>query len=391
MAQKKSEIEIKQSKKNKLETSISNPDDERNIPNLRKELREVATEILNLTTIEESFTTNLEMIISSLDAKNNERLEIAKQYSDLIQNENDIIKYKYTLEDMIFIINEYQYKNNESSNVEKTNGSVTQKSSLSKKDKGNNLIAEQQKLFKRFNGYTMRIDDYSFYNLNNSYLAKGVNLSVGMLLFDSNRKLNEQKEKIISEKEFLSAYEKASIETILKMADNKLSMLFEQNALIAHINTMFKNMKKETNQYYNSKENPKEDSEKKKFKFEEDKDFQALSQLQKNKYIFNSNTKDIILNFLQEGVYSEDPFLKNHPVDKTLKIEFRFAKNNPHWQIIIDTLEELEKENEIFEQKDKKPKNKEDSKNSENSNDFTFNLDNLAMFKRKEKISNKKN
>jgi len=391
LAQKKSEIEIKQSKKNKLETSISNPDDERNIPNLRKELREVATEILNLTTIEESFTTNLEMIISSLDAKNNERLEIAKQYSDLIQNENDIIKYKYTLEDMIFIINEYQYKNNESSNVEKTNGSVTQKSSLSKKDKGNNLIAEQQKLFKRFNGYTMRIDDYSFYNLNNSYLAKGVNLSVGMLLFDSNRKLNEQKEKIISEKEFLSAYEKASIETILKMADNKLSMLFEQNALIAHINTMFKNMKKETNQYYNSKENPKEDSEKKKFKFEEDKDFQALSQLQKNKYIFNSNTKDIILNFLQEGVYSEDPFLKNHPVDKTLKIEFRFAKNNPHWQIIIDTLEELEKENEIFEQKDKKPKNKEDSKNSENSNDFTFNLDNLAMFKRKEKISNKKN
>lgn len=373
LAHKKSEIELKQSKRNKIENLINNTDDDKNLPNLRRQLREVTAEIVNLTTLEESFTNNLEIIVSSLDSKNNERLEIAKQIADIIKNENDNIKFKYTLEDMIYIINEYHYKNT-NNDFDKT-GMVNRGNSILKiNEAGNSTIYDQQVLIKKFNALIVKIDEFSFYNLNNIYLGNGINLSTEMLVIDSNKRLKEQKAKIYSEYEPLGNFEKNSLETIFTMANNKINTLFEQNILITHLNTMFKNMKNETVKYYNSKASLKKDlnNQTVQLQFEEDKDYQQLNQIEKNKFIFNSNIKDLILNFLKDAISGDDPFLRNNVMNKTIRPDFKFDKNNSYSQIIIDNPQELDNIKHNFDQ----------LKFEENEFD---DLDELVFFKRKER------
>jgi hypothetical protein len=371
LAQKQSEIELKQSKRNKLENLISNTCDDKNIPNLRRELREVTAEIVNLTTLEESFTNNLEIIVSSLDSKNNERLNIAKQIAEIIDNENDNIKFRYTLEDMIYIINEYHYKNscnefNKSALIDK------RKSFYMNNELGNTTVFEQQKLIKKFNALIIKIDEFSFYSLNNVYLGNGINLSTEMLLLDSNKRLNEQKEKIFSEYETLNNFEKNALETIFTMVNNKLSMLFEQNILISHLNTMFKNMKNETVKYSNFKASHKKDLNNHTILYEEDKDYQQLNENEKNKYIFNSDAKDLILNFLKEAIYADDPLLRNNIMNKTIKPDFKIDKNNTYSQIIIDNPQELDDNKKII--------------NQIRSDENEFNeIEDLVIFKRKER------
>jgi len=371
LAQKQSEIELKQSKRNKLENSISITCDDKNIPNLRRELREVTAEIVNLTTLEESFTNNLEIIVSSLDSKNNERLDIAKQIAEIIQNENNNIKFRYTLEDMIYIINEYHYKN--SCNEFNKSALIDKRKSFYMNDElGNTTVFEQQKLIKKFNALIIKIDEFSFYSLNNVYLGNGINLSTEMLLLDSNKRLNEQKEKIFSEYETLNNFEKNALETIFTMVNNKLSMLFEQNILISHLNTMFKNMKNETVKYSNSKASHKKDLNNQTILYEEDKDYQQLNENEKNKYIFNSDAKDLILNFLKEAIYADDPLLRNNIMNKTIKPDFKIDKNNTYSQIIIDNPQELDDNKKII--------------NQIRSDENEFNeIEDLVIFKRKER------
>lgn len=339
---------------------------------MRRELREVTAEIVNLTTLEESFTNNLELIVSSLDAKNNERVDIAKQIADIIQKENDNIKYKYTLEDMIYIINEYHYKNT-NNELDKSGFGERRNTIMRSNDNGIDTIYEQQRLLKKFNVLIFKIDELCFFNLNSVYLANGINLSTEMLVMDSNRRLKEQKDKITAEYESLNNFEKNSLETIMTMANNKLNMLFEQNVLITHLNTMFKNLKNETIKYYNSKASLKKDLNNQTIVFEEDKNYQKLNENEKNKFIFNSNTKDLILNFLKEAVYADDPFLRNNVTNTTIKPDFKFDKNNSYTQIIIDNPQEL------------------DDKNKEGNNELVFDeneftdLDDLVFFKRKER------
>ncbi len=367
LAQKKSEIELKQSKRNKLENLISNGDDGKNIQDLRRELREVNSGIVSLTTLEESFTNNLEIIVSRLDAQNNERLDIAKQIADIIQNENENIKYKYTLEDMIYITNEYHYKNN---NEFKKLGMDRGKSIMKNSDFENNTILEE--LINKFNSLIVKIDEFSFFNLNNIYVAKKYELSTEMLVFESNKNLKEQKEKIFADYESLNSFEKNSLETIITMAKNKISMLLEQNILINHLNTMFKNMKNETVKYHSSKAFLKKELNNQTMQFEEHSGYQQLNQNEKNKCIFNSITKDLILNFLKEAINADDPFFRNNLTNQSIKADFKFEKDNLCKQIIIDNQQEL----------DYGVKNNNNPISDENE---FYDLDDLVFFKRKER------
>lgn len=369
--QKKSEIESKQSKKNKLENLINKSDDDKNLPNFRRELREVTAEIVNLTTLEESFTNNLEIIISSLDSKNNERLDFAKQMADIIQNENDNIKFRYTLEDMIYIINECHYKNS-SNEYNISNKIDRRKSFYNNKDIGNVKILEQQRLINKFNSFIMKIDEFSFLNLNSIFVENGYNSSTEVLILESNKRLKEQKDKIHLEYELLTKIEKIALETITTMANNKIKMLLEQNVLISHLNMMFKNMKNETVKYYNTKSFFKRDFNNQTSVNEEDKDYHLLNQHEKNKLRFNSYTKEIIIDFLKEAIYADDPLVKTNKMNRSIRPDIKFDKSNKYSLLLIDNLNDKDEQ--------KKETIKIESEN------FEFeDLESLAVFTRKER------
>jgi hypothetical protein len=260
------------------------------------------------------------------------------------------------------------------------NKKLNNRCNLNNRAKGNDIIFNQHRLIEKFNNIVLKIDDYSFINLNANYIAKGINLSVDILVHDSNNNLKYQKEYVDQQYNFLAKNEKPYIDTIKKMAENKLSMLFEQNVLISHLITIFKNMKNETINYHNNKF--KDSIIKSCIKNDEEEEISHLNQNEKNKYIFNTCSKELILNFLSEDIMLEDPFFMRNRIKKNIKLDNKINKDKTNSKIIFDSMFEIEEKKTSLENKIFNRKNKNNDLNNEEE---SYDLGSLIIFKRKEK------
>ena len=52
--------------------------------------------------------------------------------------------------------------------------------------------------------------------------------------------------------------------------------------------------------------------------------------------------KDVIISFLKEAIYHDDPFLRHNANNKSLRVDFKFEKNRNTPQILIDNFHEME-------------------------------------------------
>jgi hypothetical protein len=318
-------------------------------------LNEINKEIAVLLAMENSFITNLEILINTICNQRNQRNDISMKIEQLIKKENEIIKYKYTIEDMIFIINEYHFKN--AGNSKKKNTSTT---SINQ-----NNLEDYNEMFELINRFNSSIDNQSFIQLNSFFLTKGQNLSTEMIVCISKEKLKEIKESVEKEHNRLSEFNKMSLETVVKMIFNKIDILTEQNKLILNLNSMLKNIKNDVNIFHESRPDLKKLKEQMNLNnYEEDPNYIKLNKSDKLKYKFNSNVKDIIISFLKEAIYHDDPFLRYNQTNKSLKVDFAFEKNKNIPQILVDNYSEMEHK------KLTSPLIREDRENKYNLNDL---------------------
>lgn len=283
LSEMKSTIEIKNSDRNNLTNILNKSSNNVQKGNLKREIKDFSTDIHNLTTYEESYNNNLQIIIGSLDQKNNERSKISSQ---LLKLSEDLIlhtKFKLTLEDMIVIINEYYYKNNNEIKTEHKKSKI--------------IGGERKDLFQMLVFKNKLIDDSSFINLNHKFLKHKKNLSTEALIIESNSLLEIHRTEYINLFKSLTEPDKISLSTLLDMTENKIKLIFEQNKLIQNLNLMFKNLPGEIVEFYENK-NKKED--------ETGNENSNMSKNERNLQKLYSSTKDTIISFLHEAVESDE-------------------------------------------------------------------------------------
>ena len=235
----RSTIEIKNSKRNNLTNILNKSSNNEEKGILKREIKDFSTDIHKLKTYEESYNNNLQIIIGSLDQKNNERSKISSQ---LLKLSEDLIlhtKFKLTLEDMIVIINEYYYKNNNENKTEHKKSKI--------------IGGERKDLFQMLVFKNKIIDDSSFINLNQNFLKHKKNLSTDALIIESNSQLEIHRTEFIDLFKSLTEQDKITLSTIIDMTENKIKLIFEQNKLIQNLNLMFKNLPGEVVEYYENK------------------------------------------------------------------------------------------------------------------------------------------
>lgn len=313
-------------------------------------MKEILGEISNLVTLEESYNTNLELIVSCLDSKSNERGDISVQIEEIFKEENENFLNKCTLEDMIHIIEEDFFQNkkkkvdyNPAINSQRLRGSTIKGLNSNM----NNTISEHENNFILIHSINQKVDECSFYHLNLLYLTNRFNLSTEMLVTESNKKLNDNLDKLHKIYDTFTEADKKLVSNIYNMTENKITTLLEQNLLITNLNTMFKNAKSEVINYnINNQNMPKKDLNNFTILNESDHEFIALEKKDQFKVKFNTKVKDLIISFLKEALNNEDEnVVKNTQLNRNLKIDVKLDKNNSYSQIICDNHLEIQNKN----------------------------------------------
>lgn len=234
-----------------------------NIRNYQEMISEKTTKINNLNIYKDSLSTNLQIIIIFLESKDKEKYEKAKQISEIVSKENEYLKTKFILEDMIHIINE------------SNNYSNYQTDELNDKEK--------EKYIEFFN-FCDQIENLTFLKLHKKYPY----MIISDIISISEGNLNQVKTEYDLLKQNLSENMKEKLNVILNMIDTKYELTTEQNNLIRCLYSFFNNL----------------ESEIKKKADEMDKDSFKMFSDNKGKHI-EYVYKELIINYLKE-VYKQD-------------------------------------------------------------------------------------
>lgn len=190
-------------------------------------INEKLIRINNLVIYKDSLNMNLKVIIGYLETKDKERYEKSKLITNLISQENDLIKCKFILEDMIQLILESNNYN---------------------KDQFENTIDKDKEKYSEYFKYSEQLNSCTFIMLNKNYPY----MIIPDILDKSNVLVEAIKAEYISKKQNLSEFNKESLKTILRIVESKIDLILEQNKLIKGLYGLFNNL--ETNIRMNADE-----------------------------------------------------------------------------------------------------------------------------------------
>lgn len=177
--------------------------------------------ISNLNVYKESLSSNLHLIIVFIESKDAERYEKANKISELINEENELLKGRYVIEDMIHILQE-SFDNNEESKIQDN------------KDKSNERYLEYFKI-------SERLDNCTFVKINRRFPYK----IVPDILEKSEKDVQSLAAEYEALKSTISDSFLENISIIISMITSKFDLIKEQNALIRCLYLIFNNLEQE--------------------------------------------------------------------------------------------------------------------------------------------------
>lgn len=227
-------------------------------------------QISNSNVYKESLTSNLHIIIVFIESKDKERYEKASKVSELINEENELLKGKYVIEDMITILQEsYINENCINDNV--------------------NFEENKEKINDRYIEYfriSEKLDNCTFIKINRKVPYK----IVPDILEKSEKDVHLLSLEYEALKSTLSDSYLDSISIIISMINSKIDLIKEQNSLIKCLYLIFNNLEDEI--------------KKKSVEMEKDLILSSINSEDKTKHV-EYIYKDLIILYLKE-VYRYD-------------------------------------------------------------------------------------
>jgi hypothetical protein len=199
---------------------------------VKKNIGEKNKQLYNLKIYKESLMNNLQLIIVFLEEKEKERKVIADNISRQTDKENQYLKSRYVIEDMIMII----FESITSSQNNSDNSGQTQSSSTEK---------FKEKYIELFN-FNDKLEKITFSELNNTYPHK----IIEDILTYSNNELKNITKSIEITKASMSEIIKENLSVLFKMIDTKIELISEQNNMIKNLYNMLSNLQKEVKAFY---------------------------------------------------------------------------------------------------------------------------------------------
>ena len=259
--------------------------------------------INNLNIYKDSLSTNLQIIINYLENKDKERYEKAKIISTLVAKENEYLKGKFVLEDMIQILYEStNYNNNQTEEVN---------------DKYKDKYLEYFK-------FAEQIDNCSFLRLHKKFPF----MIISDILAYSELNIISIKKEYDIHKQNLSENIKEHLNVILNMIETKFDLTQEQNNLIKCLYALFSNLESEIKK-------KTDELDKESIKFYTDNRGKHIE------YIY----KELVVSYLKE-VYKQDdlPFIlpTKDEIEKVSVEKEKYLKEKQEEVQILESRELIE-------------------------------------------------
>lgn len=208
-----------------LKSSLA--EDEEKNAKTHKIIAEKSKALYSQKVYKESLMTNLQVIIIFLEEKEILRKKLANSITEFTEKENIHLKARYTVEDMIHILQESLTSNHLV--IDNNLNSVMTSSNEKYKEKYIELFKLHDKL-----------ESLTFTSLNKAYPYK----LIDDILEQSNYEIKQITKELETTKSSLSEMIKESLQIIFDMLDTKIELIKEQNAMIRNLYNVFNSYEK---------------------------------------------------------------------------------------------------------------------------------------------------
>ena len=320
-----SSIDKKNFKRKKRLSNLEFENDSEN----KEVILEIQKQIKNKEIFKESLNKNLEFISSSLEMKEYERNTLLQEIDKVTEKENQILKERYILDDIIHLYKENKMRKN---NIDLSNLDNHNKKSGIIVQKVNEVYTELMKLNK--------ILDKNSINYLNTYKPYS---TLDDLLLESNKEL-------ILVKDFLENINtqqgetiKNELKIIFELINEKINLMEQQNKMIKIFDTLLNNLNEsDVKNYVQEKETNDEVTE-------SDPNTLIMDEYKKEKYYIYKN---IIINLLKETYWfieQEDQIVIRNDDIPAKEIKEYFKENENKKKIINERNPNIPINNENFE------------------------------------------
>ena len=297
---------------------------------IKEVILEIQKQIKNKEIFKESLNKNLEFISSSLEMKEYERNTLLQEIDKVTEKENQILKERYILDDIIHLYKENKMRKN---NIDLSNlDNQSNKKSGIIVQKVNEVYTELMKLNK--------ILDKNSINYLNTYKPYS---TLDDLLLESNKEL-------ILVKDFLENINtqqgetiKNELKIIFELINEKINLMEQQNKMIKIFDTLLNNLNEsDVKNYVQEKETNDEVTE-------NDPNTLIMDEYKKEKYYIYKN---IIINLLKETYWfieQEDQIVIRNDDIPAKEIKEYFKENENKKKIINERNPNIPINNENFE------------------------------------------
>jgi hypothetical protein len=189
-----------------------------------KEYNEKKTNRNNFRIYRESLINNIQVIIHFLEEKQKEKKEITLKIKQETDRENQILTSRYTVEDMIMVVQESSLNIAEQENKKKNASDHTEKTDF-------------LDLFDLSN----KLDNASFIELDKKFPYK----LISDILEHSEQELKKVEKKRNEKTSIMPESKKANLKILLDMIETKINLIREQNSMIENLSNIFKNLENE--------------------------------------------------------------------------------------------------------------------------------------------------
>ena len=301
-----------------------------NDPEYKEVLLEIQKQIKNKEIFKESLNKNLEFISSSLEMKEYERNSLLQEIDKVTEKENQILKERYILDDIIHLYKENKMRKN---NIDLSNlDNQSNKKSGIIVQKVNEVYTELMKLNK--------ILDKNSINYLNTYKPYS---TLDDLLLESNKQLIVVKDFLENINTQQGETIKNELKIIFELINEKINLMEQQNKMIKIFDTLLNNLNEsDVKNYVQEKETNDEVTE-------NDPNTLIMDEYKKEKYYIYKN---IIINLLKETYWfieQEDQIVIRNDDIPAKEIKEYFKENENKKKIINERNPNIPINNENFE------------------------------------------
>jgi hypothetical protein len=302
-----------------LKATLTENDEEKNSGILKK-IGEKNKLLYNLKIYKESLMNNLQVIIIFLEEKEKERKRIADEISRQTDKENQYLKARYTVEDMIMIIFESLTTMQMRDQADNTNKA------------GSNTDKYKEKYLELFS-YGDKLEKITFTELNKVYPYK----IIEDILNYSNSELKNIAKNVELTKSTLSEMVREHLKIMFEMIETKIDLIREQNNMIRYLYNIFTNLESEikakfvedNSSYKNSEDNRSMKSGK-------------SSMGNHVEYIY----KDLIIKFFEDAYRGGKGNVKNFSIEERERMQ---SEQNNYLKNKQSNIKKLEERSRMYE------------------------------------------